>query len=609
MPIATLSIDIEARLARLEQGLDNAARINAKAANHVERRWQAAGSAVKTALAPIAAAFSVGAITQFVLANARAVDSLNDVADATGATVENISALQDVARRTGTDVATVETALIKMNQALAGAKVGSDADKALKAIGLSAKELKAEDPAEALRKIAVALSGYADDGNKARLVQELFGKSLKEVAPLLKDLATQSQLVATVTKEQADQAERFVHALGRFDAAATNARQALTVTLLPSLTEFIERINLANVSFGGFMASLSERFAASNRNNKLFGNETEAIKEYRAEIEQLQGTLARINSGEERRFALLTGEDRVPILEKKIAELKRAEAFFTKLSVTKAPTAQSQVDASLLDTRGGGLPFRSVGDPFGDKDKKDKKGIAADLDFRRSEIAGTEKVNLDLRLAQLDDFLKDRKIRLDAQALQDKQVLENIDKQREEEDERDRIAADRATKRVEEMSEFAKQAQRDIQQALGSTLKATLKADFDDIGEMWLNLLLDMATNAAAANLNTWLFGNDKSNPFGGGVLGVALKGLIPGFATGTDFVPRDTLAMVHRGEAIVPAHLNGRGSMAPQIIVQQTNHIGDGVTVGAVVQAMQVAEQRAVAAVSDAMSRGSPRF
>ena len=58
----------------------------------------------------------------------------------------------------------------------------------LKAIGLNAQELRRIDPAEALQRVAVALNRYSDDGNKARIVQELFGKSVRE-APFMKDLA------------------------------------------------------------------------------------------------------------------------------------------------------------------------------------------------------------------------------------------------------------------------------------------------------------------------------------------------------------------------------------------------------------------------------------
>jgi hypothetical protein len=59
---------------------------------------------------------------------------------------------------------------------------------------------------------------------------------------------------------------------------------------------------------------------------------------------------------------------------------------------------------------------------------------------------------------------------------------------------------------------------------------------------------------------------------FGGGGGGIPVAGasgaglwadlaaLIPGFAVGTDFVPRDMVAMVHRGERIVPANENMSG-------------------------------------------------
>ena len=144
---------------------------------------------------------------------AKGLDKLNDIKDATGASIENISALENVAKRTGSTIEVVESALIKFNAALKNSSPDSEIEKALAGIGLKASELKAIDPAEALSVTAVALAGYADDGDKARLVQELFGKSLKEVAPLLNDLATQTELVGTVTKEAAEQAERWTHAV------------------------------------------------------------------------------------------------------------------------------------------------------------------------------------------------------------------------------------------------------------------------------------------------------------------------------------------------------------------------------------------------------------
>lgn len=520
MPIATLSIDIEARLARLEEGLDRAARINAKAAKDVEAHWLAASGVVRGAFGALTAAFSVDAIRSFVLENAKAVDALNDIADATGASVEGISALQDVARATGTDIAVVDTALVKLNQALNSAKPDSDAAKALQAIGLSAKDLKTLDPAEALRQIAVALAGFADDGNKARLVQELFGKSLREVAPLLKDLATQTQLVGSVTKEQAEQAERFAHALGQMDVEVTKFTRSVVGAMLPTLTDMIKSVNAAREAFGGLAGAM--QFSLLSGSEDALRSPLENLEKYRAELERAKEAQDAIASGQDGQRFDIFGRDRVAMAGKAVDKLRQYVAYYERL-------------LGLTDKAGAGRgsvnpPFAppSVGDPFAEaKARKEKRGTPADLDFRRSEIASTEKVNNDLRLAQYDEYLRERKERIDAEILQNKQVLEFKDQQLIEEEERMRIAAGIGVKKqLDEISEFAREAQRNIQDALGDTLKRALVGDFKSIGDLWKNLLAEMAANAAAARLNEALFGKNG----GGGVLGPLLDSVFRGF-------------------------------------------------------------------------------
>lgn len=170
---------------------------------------QTAAASVAGSLAALGVGISVGGFVAMTKEIVTGLDAMNDLKDATGSTIENISALEDVALRTGSSFETVSTALTKLNKALSSAKPDSDTERAIKAIGLSVKDLKELDPAEAFQKIAVGLSGFADDANKARLVQELFGKSLKEVAPLLKDLAESGKLNSTVTTAQAEAAEKL----------------------------------------------------------------------------------------------------------------------------------------------------------------------------------------------------------------------------------------------------------------------------------------------------------------------------------------------------------------------------------------------------------------
>lgn len=209
MALAKLSIDIEARLANLQAGLDKAGLLAERQGERMQRAFSGASKAMVAAGGAIAAAFSVSVITRWVNATVDGLDALNDLADATGASVENLSALEDIAGRTGTSMDTAGDAVIKLNKALADAKPDNDIGAAFKALNLDVAELKRLDPVEAFQRVAIALSGFANDANKARLTQELFGKSLKDVAPLLNDVAAAGTLQAKVTAEQAAEAEKF----------------------------------------------------------------------------------------------------------------------------------------------------------------------------------------------------------------------------------------------------------------------------------------------------------------------------------------------------------------------------------------------------------------
>lgn len=176
------------------------------------------------------------AVAYFAKQTIDGLDGLNDVADATGASIENISALESVAMRTGASMDQVSSILVKFNAVLNAADDPTKGPGAvLAALGLEAEKLRALDPAEALRQTAVALRGFADDGNKARAVQELFGKSIKDAAPFLNDLAEQTELVGTVTAEQAKQAEEFNKQLFALQATAADLARSALAEMLPAL--------------------------------------------------------------------------------------------------------------------------------------------------------------------------------------------------------------------------------------------------------------------------------------------------------------------------------------------------------------------------------------
>lgn len=254
---------------------------------------------------------SVGAFAAMVKGSIDGVDALNDVKDATGSTIENISALEDIAARTGTGMDTVTTALVKLNDVLKNAEPGSKQEATLNAIGLSAKELKDLDPAEALLRTATALSGFADDGNKARITQELFGKSLKEVAPLLNDLAEKGKLVATVTTEQAAEAEKFNKELFNMQKNAADAGRYLTENL-------VSGINRAASAWreSGLVEAYRTLFTGDDqhKNNVALVEQTDAVMKLENEVAGLEAGLKRVEA------AGMTPDRR--LLNEKLGQLK-----------------------------------------------------------------------------------------------------------------------------------------------------------------------------------------------------------------------------------------------------------------------------------------------
>jgi hypothetical protein len=250
---------------------DNASRVLAGVRGQIDKLNLVAAK-LGNVLGSIGVGLSAGALAGLVKGINDGVDALNDLKDASGSTIENISALEDAAARTGTSFDTVGTLLVKFNGILKDARPGSQAEAALKALNLSVRELQQLDPAEALRRTSVALAEFADDGNKARLSQELFGKSLREVAPLLTDLAKQGELVATVTTRQAEEAEKFNLELARLSKNAVDAQRALVGPLVGALNEVIEKFREGQKEGRSFFDISSERYRQNVRDfYKLLG--------------------------------------------------------------------------------------------------------------------------------------------------------------------------------------------------------------------------------------------------------------------------------------------------------------------------------------------------
>lgn len=329
-PAARLVVELSARTATFQREL-------AGAASAVKMRTSEIVGALEKVRGVAGAAFGgaiVASLSGMVTATVDAFDGFNDLADATGASVENISALDRIARETGGTFDSVATTLIKFNDLLGQTQdKGSKAGGIFKAIGLDAAELRKMDPAEALMKAAVALDGYADNGDKARVIQELFGKSVKEVAPLLKDLADKGRLVATVTKEQVEQGDAYKKMMSEMRANSEDFGRSISVAVLPHLNDLLKTMREFQKG-PGVVAGLLDVFNPSG-----FASKQEGLNAYNAQIAELDAKVRALR------------DDKRPLIAANAANEIRALEERRKKLVQYADVYRNLVNA---DSAGGG---------------------------------------------------------------------------------------------------------------------------------------------------------------------------------------------------------------------------------------------------------------
>lgn len=246
-----IEIQMLADLARLKKDMDAAKGMVGDATREMQRY----ADLVKGALGGIAAGLTLGAFKTMVQDSIDAAESLHDLAIQTGATVESLSALQAIGRTTGTSAEAIGGAMNKLAKNMAVSNEESKgAAQALKALGLDFGTFKQLQADQQLVQLAQAMGKFEDGTGKSAAAMTLLGREGAKLLPFMKDLAGAGELVATVTTEQADMADRYNDSVEASRMRVDALKREMALGLLPTLIDMHDLTGDLGRSFGEYLA-------------------------------------------------------------------------------------------------------------------------------------------------------------------------------------------------------------------------------------------------------------------------------------------------------------------------------------------------------------------
>lgn len=561
--------------------------------------------------ASLAAFAGLGAMQALVGDTISAAAAMDDLAEKTGASVENLSGLAKVAKISGVEIGLVETGLIKLSKALAGADDESKgAGHALAAIGLKAEKLREQDPAETLKEVADALAEYADGAGKTALAQDLFGKSGAQLLPLLKDLAEEERLQGKLTSEQAAAAEALEKAWNRTNAEGAAWAKTIVISMIPALASLLDYLNMTKIGLQevgvGLMtivkaipsyieqASVSlysggnaEKLqAVVDDRQRMFGEQRQKLIDLQGSYKPLRPSVDDILAGNVTPKKRLQYQSRVPSAPR----AGRASAGGASAGGARARQigGVNDYDAILAERIARAIEQTDVvkAQQLADELAKLDQIAAAGLDPAivkavRDDLTGATKTAAD-ELKRLNDLLgatptaQLEKLRDDMRfltaALEEGRIAE--EQYLEATTARIDVQKESVKNTLSDLDQFAIQAAKNTQDAFADFLFDPFKEGVEGMLQGFGTAIRRMIANAVAADLGKRLFGDIGAGNGIGGLLGEGLKFFaaeLPSFAVGTPYVPRDMIAQLHRGERVVPAAQNaGSGASGHTVIVNQ---------------------------------------
>jgi len=312
-----LAIRLTANAAELKKGV-NEANTSLKT---IETNTSKIGKSITDSFvkmgAAMLAAFTVNAlvsgIKQTLTDLGALADRLHDLSEITGVSTEKLQEWEYITKIAGVPTETYSKAVEQLTQRLSrGGEESATLSRGLNALGVSVRNSSGEikNAGELSEEMIMKLADMEDGTKRNMIANQLFGGSWKDLAPILglgskgiEALRIEAHsLGAVLSNDALKAADDFRIATEKLATTWEGFRNNLVVQVFPSLTSFIEKLQLlasidmnplekgTRILFGGFYRLLGMRGAA----NAFLDDLSKGIKKPLTPTQELQREQARL---------------------------------------------------------------------------------------------------------------------------------------------------------------------------------------------------------------------------------------------------------------------------------------------------------------------------
>lgn len=209
-------------------------------------------SVLRRAFAGVGVALAGQVLTRSITQAIQYGNELGKAAIKSGVSAEAISGLAYAAKQSDVELSTLVTSLRKMQIALSDASTGGKSqNEALRALGLTIKDLKDLAPEEQFKLLGDRINMLESPLDRAKARAEIFGKSAEELAPMFekgaaginKMIEEAKALGVVLDEDQIKKLSEADTAVKKLNASWDGFMRNLTAKIAPALSSVLDRLS------------------------------------------------------------------------------------------------------------------------------------------------------------------------------------------------------------------------------------------------------------------------------------------------------------------------------------------------------------------------------